>query len=61
MQNAKSLLSSNTFQLACLQAAAGVLLIFGTSYPAVGWIALAKSVVDIVIRLRTSQPIGSIT
>jgi uncharacterized membrane protein len=61
MQNAKSLFESKTFWLAILQAAVGVLVVFGTSYPTVGWIVMAKSALDVVVRLYTSVPISSIT
>lgn len=60
MYNAKALISSKTFQLAALQAIAGAIVIFATAYPEAGWLMLAKSVVDIAIRLYTSQPIGRV-
>lgn len=53
----KSILSSKTFWLAVIQALAGVVVIFQTNYPEVGWIAVAKSVVDVVLRLVTRDPI----
>lgn len=57
----KALIASNTFQLAALQAVAGAIVIFATAYPQLGWIAVAKSIVDIILRLKTTAPIGSIT
>jgi hypothetical protein len=50
---------SKTFILAFIQAVAGVLLVFNGTYPDIGWIAIAKSIIDMVIR-ATSQnvPIG---
>lgn len=58
--DAKALIASKTFKLAALQAVAGVIVIFATAYPAVGGLVIAKSVIDIILRLYTSQPIGSV-
>lgn len=60
MEQAKALLTSKTFILAVLQAVAGVIVIFSTAYPAAGGLLMAKSVVDIILRLYTTQPIGRI-
>lgn len=61
MQNAKSLLGSKTFWLAVLQALLGVIVIFNSTYPAVGWLVMAKSALDVVLRLYTDSAITSIT
>ena len=49
--------TSKTFWLAVIQAAAGVVMIFSGAYPEVGWIAVAKSVVDVLLRLITHTPV----
>jgi hypothetical protein len=54
----KSWYTSKTLWLAIFQAVAGAVLIFHTSYPDVGWIVVAKSVVDICLRLITTQVIN---
>lgn len=56
----KSLVTSKTFILAVLQAATGVIVVFATAYPGAGWLLVAKSLVDIVLRLYTTQSIGRI-
>lgn len=61
MQNAKALIQSKTFWVAVAQAILGALVVFGSTYPTVGWIVMAKSVLDVVIRLYTTQPITSVT
>ena len=54
----KSLFVSKTFWLAILQAVAGALVIFATTYPTLGWIVIAKSIVDIALRYVTTQPVS---
>lgn len=56
----KTLVTSKTFWLAVLQGIIGLVVVFSTSYPDAGWLLTAKSVLDIVLRLYTSQPIGRI-
>ncbi len=58
--DAKTLVTSKTFLLAVLQAVIGMVVVFSTAYPAAGWLLTAKSVLDVVLRLYTSQPIGRI-
>jgi len=56
----KSIFKSRTFWLACLQAAIGIVVIVTTQYPelqTVGEIAILKSVLDMVLRLVTAQPV----
>lgn len=53
----KSLFSSKTFWLATIQAVAGAIAIFATQYPAIGGLLFAKSIVDIVLRLLTTEPV----
>jgi len=58
MQSVKSIFASKTFWIAVLQAIAGTFVVFGTAYPTVGWIVIAKSVVDVFIRYQTTQSIA---
>lgn len=58
--NVKSLMQSKTFWLAALQAIAGAFLVFQGAYPSVGWLVLAKSVVDVTLRYYTSTPIAGV-
>lgn len=53
----KSLFSSKVFWLAVAQAIAGVVMVFSHTYPDVGFIAVVKSAVDIILRLLTSEPV----
>lgn len=55
----KSILSSKTFWLAVLQAVAGGLATFhpDPTVKAAGGIAIAKSAVDVGLRLLTTQPV----
>lgn len=53
----KSIFSSKTFWLAIVQAAVGTIAVFATAYPSIGGLLLAKSVVDIILRVITSQPV----
>lgn len=48
---------SKTIQLAALQALTGLLVAFGTEYPEVGLIAVAKSLLDVLIRLNTTKAV----
>jgi hypothetical protein len=61
MYQAKSLIQSKTFWIACAQAAFGILVVFGSTYPTVGWIVLVKSGLDMILRIYTTQPITGIT
>lgn len=55
--NTKSILESKTFWLAVIQGVVGVLAVLITQYPTLGYIAIAKSIADVVLRLLTDQPI----
>ncbi len=61
MDQGKALVSSRTFQVALVQAIIAVVVIFSTAYPGVGWLLAAKSVLDIVLRLITTDPIASLS
>jgi len=54
----KSIFASKTFWLAVLQAAAGIVVVFMGVYPSVGGLIIAKSVLDIVLRAFTYQPVN---
>ena len=57
----KSILQSKTFWLACLQAAVGIVVIVTTQYPelqTVGEIAILKSVLDMLLRMVTSDTVS---
>lgn len=53
----KSLYKSKTFWLAVGQALIAAVTIFSTTYPEVGGFLLAKSVIDIGLRMMTADPI----
>ena len=57
----KAIFKSKTFWLAVLQATAGAVVVFSTSYPTVGWLMVVKSGIDIIIRLYTTQPLVQLT
>ena len=58
----KTLTNSKTFWVALVQAIVGGLVIFFTEVPdLVGYIAIVKSIGDIVLRILTTEPIESIT
>ena len=56
----KSLLQSKTFWLATVQALIGMAVVFSTAYPSVGFLVLAKSALDIVLRVMTSTTIAAL-
>lgn len=58
MNDSKKWYESKTLWLAIAQGVAGVFVVLATQYPAVGWIAIGKSVVDFFIRYNTSSPIA---
>lgn len=60
MQATKSLIQTKTFWIAVLQAVVGIIGIFSNTYPTTGWLLTAKSVLDVVNRLYTTQPVGRI-
>lgn len=59
MIQAKSLFQSKTFWVAVIQAVIAVIVVFSTNYPSIGWFLAAKSILDVVLRLATTQPIAS--
>ena len=53
----KSLFSSKTFWLAVVQAVAGVVVVALTELDMVGYVAVFKSFVDVVLRLITTEAV----
>lgn len=53
----KSIFHSRTFWLAFFQGLAGLLAVFITEYPTVGYLAMFKSIVDIGLRYSTDTGI----
>lgn len=53
----KSIFKSKTFWLAATQAVAGGLVIFFTEIDALGYVAIVKSVADIVLRLISTEEV----
>jgi hypothetical protein len=56
----KTLLNSRTVQMALVQAISGILVAVLTEMDAVGYVAIVKSVADILLRLDTKDAIDSI-
>lgn len=57
----KSLMQSKTFWIAVIQAVAGVVVVALTQLDLVGYVAVFKSLVDIVLRLITTEPIDRLS
>lgn len=53
----KDWIKSKTVWLALLQAASGAVLVFQSAYPEIGGLIIAKSVIDIILRFITTEPI----
>jgi hypothetical protein len=53
----KKIWKSKVFWLAILQGISGTLLVIYTEYPQLGWIAIAKSCVDIWLRVITEKAV----
>ena len=53
----KTLLNSKTFWVAVIQAVAGVVVVAMTHLEVVGYIAVFKSVIDILLRMMTTEPL----
>lgn len=59
----KALLESRTFWVAVAQSLAGAYLVFAAAYPGletVGFVFMAKSLLDVFLRLQTSAPIEGV-
>lgn len=56
----KSLIESKTFWVAVIQAVAGIVVVALTELDLVGYVAVFKSAVDVVLRLVTSDGIEKV-
>ncbi len=54
----KSIFESKVFWVAVIQAVGGVVVVALTEVDAIGYIAIVKSVVDILLRLVTTKTIS---
>lgn len=54
----KSLFQSKTFWLAVLQAIVGILIVLSGEYPEIGQLFVAKSVIDVILRVMTTTRIS---
>ena len=55
---AKKWYTSKTLWIAVIQGLAGVVAIVATDYPQLGSIAIAKSILDLLLRMVTDKPIS---
>jgi len=53
----KSIFASKTFWLAVIQGAIGVVVAFSTAYPDVGYLIIAKSLLDVGLRAVTDTSV----
>ncbi len=53
----RTIYHSKTFWVAIVQSLIGAVTIFATAYPTIGVIIIAKSLLDIILRLLTVVPI----
>ena len=56
----KTLLNSKTFWLAVSQSVGAILVVAFTELDMMGAVLIVKSVVDIILRLQTEEPISGI-
>lgn len=56
-QEFKTAILSKTLWVAVIQGAIGVIVVLSDMYPTAGWVIVAKSIVDIALRLITTQPV----
>lgn len=53
----KSIFESKNFWVAVIQGLAGVLLVILEHYPNIGYLMIAKSVIDVILRFLTNRPV----
>ena len=53
----KSIIHSRTFWIAIIQGVIGVVVVFQTGLPELGWIAIVKSFLDVGLRYVTTTPV----
>lgn len=56
-KSVKEIWKSKTFWIAIVQAVAGIAVAVFTELDLVGYVAVVKSIVDIIIRLITAEPV----
>jgi hypothetical protein len=54
----KNIFKSKVFWIAVVQGVIGVWAVLETSMPAVGWIVIVKSLLDVTLRFITTMPVG---
>jgi hypothetical protein len=54
----KNILTSKVFWVAILQGILGVVVVVSTSIPGVGWLMILKTIIDIALRMLTTQPVS---
>jgi hypothetical protein len=57
MENAKAWWASKTIWIAVLQGLLGVFVAVGSQIELVGWLMIVKSVIDVLLRIITEQPV----
>ena len=57
MNNTKSWFKSKAVWLGIITISVGVLAVFETNFPTIGWVAIAKGVLDVLLRFATTTPI----
>ena len=57
MNDVKKWWLSKTLWLALIQGVAGIVTVLATDFPSLGWVAVAKSFVDVVLRLITVKAV----
>ena len=55
--NMKSLFTSRTFWVAVIQAIVGIVVVSLTQLDMVGYVAIVKSIADVILRLVTTEPV----
>jgi len=55
---AKSILLSKTFWVALIQGCIGVIIAVSTVAPNLGWLLVGKSILDILLRVVTTQSVS---
>lgn len=58
MEKTKRWYESRTIWLAILQGVSGIIIALNTQYPELGGLLVAKAIVDVVIRITTTEQIG---
>lgn len=53
----KKIYKSKTFWIAVLQAVTGIAVVFSSTYPEIGGLILAKSILDVLLRVVTTTTI----